>query len=115
MEYLEYFREARGGIYLPGRRRGALDDRTCRQGIGIQSCLLLRANSSPFPSSFKETLVEFPRDLRAADTVFGEDKVLHEQEERRLFYVAMTRARDSLTIYAKEGTGKKDRLQRSAS
>ena len=25
-----------------------------------------------------------------------------------MFYVAMTRARDSLTIYAKQGTGKKD-------
>ena len=33
-------------------------------------------------------------------------KTLHDQEERRLFYVAMTRARDSLTIYAKQGTGK---------
>ena len=33
----------------------------------------------------------------------------HEQEERRLFYVAMTRARDSLRIYAREGTGKTDK------
>ena len=31
-----------------------------------------------------------------------------EQEERRLFYVAMTRARESLTIYAKNGKGKND-------
>ena len=38
----------------------------------------------------------------------GDDKELCQQEERRLFYVAMTRARDSLTIYAKKGTGKKD-------
>src|SRR5262249_27289235 len=29
-------------------------------------------------------------------------------EERRLFYVAMTRARDSLHMYGKQGTGKKD-------
>ena len=34
---------------------------------------------------------------------------LHNQEERRLFYVAMTRARDSLRIYAREGTGKIDK------
>ena len=29
-----------------------------------------------------------------------------DEEERRLFYVAMTRARDTLQIYAREGTGK---------
>ena len=37
-----------------------------------------------------------------------DDKTLNGQEERRLFYVAMTRACDSLTFYAKQGTGKKD-------
>jgi RecB family exonuclease len=34
--------------------------------------------------------------------------MLHNQDERRLFYVAMTRARDTLHIYGKQGTGKKD-------
>ncbi len=33
---------------------------------------------------------------------------MHDQEERRLFYVAMTRARDSLTMYAQQGRGRKD-------
>jgi len=37
-----------------------------------------------------------------------DDKTLNGQEERRLFYVAMTRSCDSLTFYAKQGTGKKD-------
>ncbi len=51
--------------------------------------------------------MEFPRELRDPDSVAQQDdKVLHEQEERRLFYVAMTRARDSLTIYARQGKGK---------
>ena len=36
----------------------------------------------------------------------GDGKTMHEQEERRLFYVAMTRARDSLILYGKQGTGK---------
>jgi ATP-dependent exoDNAse (exonuclease V) beta subunit len=45
--------------------------------------------------------------LRDADSITeADDKTLHGQEERRLFYVAMTRARDSLHIYAKEGAGK---------
>jgi RecB family exonuclease len=70
---------------------------------------IIRASSPSFPSSFKESLVEFPRELRDPDSLAHEDdKVLHGQEERRLFYVAMTRARDSLTIYAKRGTGKND-------
>ncbi len=51
----------------------------------------------------------FPRELRDSDSNLADDKVLHEQEERRLFYVAMTRARDSLRIYAREGTGKIDK------
>ena len=59
------------------------------------------------PCSFKETLVAFPRELRDPDSITeADDKTLHDQEERRLFYVAMTRARDSLHIYAREGTGK---------
>jgi DNA helicase-2/ATP-dependent DNA helicase PcrA len=112
LEYLEYFREARGGIYLPADGGDAVRLMTAHtaKGLEFNHVFLLRANSGQFPSSFRETLVEFPRDLRDADTVIpGEDKVLHDQEERRLFYVAMTRARDSLTIYAKEGTGKTDK------
>ncbi len=38
----------------------------------------------------------------------NDDKTLHEEEERRLFYVAMTRAKDTLAIYAHQGRGKKD-------
>src|SRR5262249_22681074 len=62
-----------------------------------------------FPKSYVEPLVEFPRELREADSAAQDGgKVRHNEEERRLFYVAMTRARDSLTIYAKQGTGKTD-------
>ena len=79
------------------------------KGLEFDHVAILRANSGSFPASYKETLVEFPRELRDPESLVPEDdKTLHEQEERRLFYVAMTRARDSLTIYAKGGTGKND-------
>jgi len=112
IEYLDYFREAGGVISLPPSR----DDNAVRlmtphaaKGLEFDQVFIIRAISPSFPASFKESLVEFPRELRDPDSVATqEDKVLHEQEERRLFYVAMTRARDALTIYARRGKGQKD-------
>jgi DNA helicase-2/ATP-dependent DNA helicase PcrA len=111
LEYLDYFREAGGAICLPSRDEDAVRLMTphAAKGLEFNHVFIIRAVSPSFPAPFKESLVEFPRELRAPDSV-GEqdDKVLNEQEERRLFYVAMTRARDSLTIYARKGKGKKD-------
>jgi DNA helicase-2/ATP-dependent DNA helicase PcrA len=109
LEYLEYFREARGSIPLPSTDDDAVRLMTAHaaKGLEFNHVFILRANSNSFPSAFKESLVEFPRELRDPDSVSQQDdKVLNEQEERRLFYVAMTRARDSLTIYARRGKGK---------
>lgn len=111
LEYLEYFREARGAIPLETPEHDAVRLMTAHtaKGLEFDHVFILRANSNSFPASYKEPLVEFPRELRDADSIVPQDdKTLHEEEERRLFYVAMTRARDSLLIYAKEGTGKKD-------
>jgi len=111
VEYLELFRAARGAITLPSGGEDAVQLMTAHTAKGLEwpHVFILRANSNSFPCSYKERLVEFPRQLRDADsTAANEGKTLYDQEERRLFYVAMTRARDSLTIYAKEGTGKVD-------
>ncbi|HEV3511099.1 MAG TPA: ATP-dependent DNA helicase [Candidatus Sulfotelmatobacter sp.] len=113
VEYLGYFREAGGVIPLPAsQNENAVRLMTVHgaKGLEFPHVFILRATSNSFPSPYKESLVAFPRELRDPDSLTeAEDKMLHGQEERRLFYVAMTRARDSLHIYAREGTGRNDK------
>lgn len=110
VDYLAYFREANGVIPLespPDEDAVRLMTVHLAKGLEFPHVAILRANSGSFPSGFKETLVGFPNALRDPDSAAeGDDKTLHGQEERRLFYVAMTRARDSLNIYSREGRGK---------
>jgi len=109
IEYMDYFREARGTIPLAARDDDAVHLMTAHgaKGLEFDHVYIIRAFSGSFPCNFHESLVEFPRELVDPDSIpQDEGKVLHDQEERRLFYVAMTRARDSLSIYAKQGVGK---------
>jgi ATP-dependent DNA helicase UvrD/PcrA len=111
-DYLAYFREAGGVIPLKANEsEDAVRLMTAHgaKGLEFPHVFILRAHKPSFPFSYKETLVAFPRELRDADFTEADDRTLHEHEERRLFYVAMTRARDSLRIYAREGTGKIDK------
>ena len=113
VEYLEYFREAGGTIPLQVNE----DENAVRlmtvhgaKGLEFPHVFILRAIKPSFPNAYRETLVAFPRELRDPDSLAeADDRTLQEQEERRLFYVAMTRARDSLRIYAREGSGKNDK------
>lgn len=112
VDYLAYFREAGGPISLQAKENGnAVRLMTVHgaKGLEFPHVFILRAIKPSFPNAFRETMVAFPRELRDAGSDLADDKILHEQEERRLFYVAMTRARDSLRIYAREGTGKTDK------
>jgi len=113
VDYLGYFREAGGVIPLAANENeNAVRLMTVHgaKGLEFPHVFILRASSPAFPASYKESLVAFPRELRDADSLTeADDKTLQGQEERRLFYVAMTRARDSLHIYAREGTGKNDK------
>ena len=52
----------------------------------------------------RESLFEFPAALRSSIAI-GDSKEVHEQEERRLFYVAITRARDRLVLHSRPGRG----------
>jgi len=109
LEYLRYFREARGAVCLQSDEPDAVRLMTAHSAKGLEfpHVFIIRATSNSFPSSYKESLIDFPQALRDADSMAeGDGKTMHEQEERRLFYVAMTRARDSLILYGKQGTGK---------
>jgi DNA helicase II / ATP-dependent DNA helicase PcrA len=113
IEYLNYFREAGGVIPMTSNDdEDAVRLMTAHgaKGLEFAHVFILRATRPSFPASYRETLVEFPQELRDPDSAAGgDDKALNDQEERRLFYVAMTRARDSLHIYGKQGIGQHDK------
>ena len=110
LEYLKLFREADGKVPAkPPAQRDAIQLMTAHtaKGLEFRHVFVIRIGSSSFPAQYKESLVEFPQELRDPESIApGESKELHKEEERRLFYVAMTRAQDSLTLYGKPGTGK---------
>src|ERR1700687_3063044 len=110
LEYLDYFVQARGMIALPRSSDDAVQLLTAHaaKGLEFQHVVIIRGSSVSFPTVYREPLVAFPSELRRSDTSSTDDKALHEEEERRLFYVAMTRAKDTLAIYAHQGRGKKD-------
>lgn len=109
LEYLQLFREARGAICMATEESNSVRLMTAHSAKGLEfdHVFVIRAMSPSFPCPYKELLFELPRDLRDQGPLAQVDsKHLNEQEERRLFYVALTRARDTLTIYAKQGSGK---------
>jgi DNA helicase-2/ATP-dependent DNA helicase PcrA len=133
LEYLRYFTEAGGRITRPEDEDdtdtpAALQMEIGQVGVVVSSSdtvrlltahaakglefpvvFVLRLNSNSFPGRYREELVEFPDALRDPDSRLAEDpKQIHAEEERRLFYVAVTRAEDVLYLCAKKGTGKKD-------
>ncbi|MGA9475400.1 MAG: ATP-dependent DNA helicase, partial [Terriglobales bacterium] len=111
LEYLDYFRQAKGSsISLPPSPEDGVRLMTAHAAKGLEFAhvAILRGSSTSFPCPYKEPLVDFPQELRRSRSA-QDDKSLQEQEERRLFYVAMTRAEDTLAIYAKQGTGKETR------
>ena len=118
LQYLEYYQQGRGIIPLFTEEQMARLERQhpdavqlmsvhAAKGLEFGHVWLLRVTSGAFPTYFKEGLFEFPPALRSSIAV-GEGKVVHDQEERRLFYVAITRARDRLSIGSRPGKGKKD-------
>ena len=107
LEYLGYFRQARSSaIPLPPSKEDGVRLLTVHAAKGLEfgHVAILRGSSTSFPCPYREPLVDFPQELRRSQSAHT-DKILSEQEERRLFYVAMTRAEDTLAIYAMQGRG----------
>ena len=103
LEYFDYFREARGTIPLPSSDEDnsvKLMSAHAAKGLEFDHVFILRAVSGTFPCGYHEPLIEIPEELRKSGLATDRDeKEVNKQEERRLFYVAMTRARDTLSIY----------------
>jgi DNA helicase-2/ATP-dependent DNA helicase PcrA len=110
IEYLDYFVQSRGAVPLPRVEEDAVRLLTAHaaKGLEFQHVAVIRGSSTSFPTPYREPLIAFPAELRRSDAFSSDEKTLHLEEERRLFYVAMTRAKDSLAIYANKGQGKKD-------
>jgi DNA helicase-2/ATP-dependent DNA helicase PcrA len=79
------------------------------KGLEFPCVFLVRVTTGCFPTNYNEPLVEFPQELRSKDTAAeGPLKALHHEEERRLFYVGLTRAMDELYVCGK-ASKKKDK------
>ncbi|HUI75924.1 MAG TPA: ATP-dependent DNA helicase [Candidatus Acidoferrum sp.] len=98
IEYLEYFEQAGGNLSLEDDAPAdAVHLMTVHgaKGLEFPHVFLLRVNNKKFPASERPHVFEFPSALMKEG---APEESFHIQEERRLFYVALTRAQDRLTI-----------------
>jgi DNA helicase II / ATP-dependent DNA helicase PcrA len=98
LEYLDYYEQAGENICLEDDAPGdavQLMSVHGAKGLEFPHVFLLRVNSRSFPPSKRSPLFEFPTALMKEELPDGD---FHIQEERRLFYVAITRAEERLTI-----------------
>ncbi|HMF91747.1 MAG TPA: ATP-dependent DNA helicase, partial [Candidatus Angelobacter sp.] len=116
LDYLDLFQEGGGVVLLNSEDEQLRAEEEnldavrlmtvhAAKGLEFSHVWILRVLSASFPSYYREPLFEFPPALRSS-VALGEGKDVHEQEERRLFYVAITRARDCLAIHSRPGRGK---------
>ena len=98
LEYLDYFEQAGGTLSLEDDAPGdAVQLMTVHgaKGLEFPHVFLLRVNQGAFPAKNRSPLFDFPTALMKEALPEGD---FHIQEERRLFYVALTRAEHRLTI-----------------
>ena len=98
IEYLGYFDELDGDIQI---EEELSDDAVqlmtvhAAKGLEFPHVFILRLSKSDFPSGPRRPKFEFPPELMKEEQPKAD---FHIQEERRLFYVALTRAQKRLTL-----------------
>ena len=98
IEYFDFFLEAGGEITQteePADDAVQLLTVHAAKGLEFDHVFLLTLSDGDFPARPQAPVLEFPAELMKEEQPKGEFRI---QEERRLFYVAMTRARRRLTL-----------------
>jgi DNA helicase-2/ATP-dependent DNA helicase PcrA len=107
-EYFRYFLEAGGSIEVPEPTIGAdavqMMTVHAAKGLEFPVVFVLSVAARRFPHSEQKPVIEFPEALRKGPPPPAD---IHEQEERRLFYVALTRAKERLCVSSVTKPGKK--------
>jgi len=104
MEYFQYFLEGAGQIEAPEPEdaENAVQMMTVHAAKGLEFPIVFVASVARqrFPHREERPVIQFPDELRKGPPP---PPNIHVQEERRLFYVAMTRARERLYISSVTG------------
>jgi len=107
VEYLDYFDELEGDIQI---EEETSDDAVplmtvhAAKGLEFPHVFILRLSRHDFPSGARRPQFEFPAALMKEEQPKGD---FQKQEERRLFYVALTRAQKRLTLSTIVGARKR--------
>ena len=109
LEYFRYFQQAGGNVTLDEEHRGEESTDTAAEagdavqlmtahgakGLEFDHVFVIRLCRGKFPVPNRRPIFEFPDALMKDELPRGDHHIL---EERRLFYVALTRARKRLTL-----------------
>ena len=108
MEYFQQFLEAGGQVEPPASSEmpDAVQMMTVHAAKGLEFGVVFILSVAPqrFPHREERPVIEFPEALRQGPAA---PPGIHLQEERRLFYVAMTRAEERLYVSSLVRTGRR--------